>query len=295
MKPQAVLFKRMLAIGVGLIGGSICLSARKQGLVGHTLGYSRKLETTHDALKLGLIDECVTSPGDAGLRSVDAVVLAVPVQQYRRLLTEFLPVLSPNCLVFDAGSTKTDVQAVVDDLESEFPGLRTRFVGVHPIAGGEKNGPIAARADLFLDKNCVLCPGAEVPAATVQKVEAFWQGMGAKISHMNPLEHDEMFGAVSHLPHLLAFAYVAALLNHPKGKVFMKEGGAGFRDFTRIAASSPEMWADIFENNDKALLHMLDGVEATLKTLRLAIETKDRKTLEQALAGAAEYRKHWNT
>lgn len=295
MKPQAVLFKRMLAIGVGLIGGSICLSARKQGLVGHTLGYSRKLETTHDALKLGLIDECVTSPGDAGLRSVDAVVLAVPVQQYRRLLTEFLPVLSPNCLVFDAGSTKTDVQAVVDDLESEFPGLRTRFVGVHPIAGGEKNGPIAARADLFVDKNCVLCPGTEVPAATVQKVEAFWQGMGAKISHMNPLEHDEMFGAVSHLPHLLAFAYVAALLNHPKGKVFMKEGGAGFRDFTRIAASSPEMWADIFENNDKALLHMLDGVEATLKTLRLAIETKDRKTLEQALAGAAEYRKHWNT
>lgn len=290
---KGAIFNRMLAIGVGLIGGSICLAAKKKGLVGHVLGYSRKLETAHAALKLGIVDECIVGPGDSNLRNVDAVVLSIPVRQYKQVLTQFLPVLPPNCLIFDAGSTKSDVALMLNDLEQQFPGLKSRFVLAHPIAGGESHGPAAASADLFEGRNCVLCPLPQTNAAGLKKVENFWVGIGAKLSTMNAMDHDEMFGAVSHLPHLLAFSYVSSVLAHPKGAEFMKEGGAGYRDFTRIAASSPEMWADIFQNNSEALLSMLSGFESNIASLRAAIENNDRATLERILGQASQYRSHW--
>lgn len=288
------LFNRMLAIGVGLIGGSICLGAKKAGLVRHVLGYSRKLDTTHEALALGLIDECVVGPGDANLRNVDAVVLSIPVRQYGQVLSQFLPVVPANCVLFDAGSTKADVLGVLNELEPKFPGLKARFVLAHPIAGGETHGPKAAQAGLFEGKNTVVCPLPETAATALARIESFWKALGARLSHMQAIDHDDMFGAVSHLPHLLAFAYVASVLEHPKGGQYMREGGAGFRDFTRIAASSPEMWADIFQNNSTALLAMLDGFEATIGALRQAIAQGDRKTLEQVLGKAAHYRSQWN-
>lgn len=291
--PKSLLFDRLLAIGVGLIGGSICLASKKQGLAGHVLGYSRRLETSHEALRLGLVDECVAGADDANLRNVDAVVLSIPVQQYQRVLTQFLPVLPPNCLIFDAGSTKSDVLEVLEALEPQFPGLSSRFVLAHPIAGGETHGPAAATATLFQDRSCVLCPLPQTNPAYLSKVERLWSALGARIRHMNAVDHDEMFGAVSHLPHLLAFAYVASVLNHPKGELFMKEGGAGYRDFTRIAASSPEMWADIFQNNSKALLATLGEFERTVGRVRQAIEQSDRKALEQVLVQAANYRSAW--
>ncbi|HEX5487107.1 MAG TPA: prephenate dehydrogenase/arogenate dehydrogenase family protein [Limnobacter sp.] len=292
-KEASPIFKNMLAIGVGLIGGSVCLSARKRGLVRHVLGFSRRLETTHEALRLGLVDECITGPGDFNLRNVDAVVLSIPVQQYRKVLMDFLPVLPASCLIFDAGSTKTDVQAVVDELDLQFPGLKSRFVGVHPIAGGEKQGPSAASPDLFVDRNCIVCASDAVPEGTVAKVESFWNAMGARLSRMNPADHDDMFGAVSHLPHFLAFAYVAALLDTPNGERFMLEGGAGFRDFTRIAASSPEMWADIFQNNATAMLRSLSAFESTIADLRHAIEQGNRSEIEKTLTRASVFRKNW--
>ncbi|HEX4880670.1 MAG TPA: prephenate dehydrogenase/arogenate dehydrogenase family protein [Limnobacter sp.] len=291
--PKPLLFDRLLAIGVGLIGGSICLAAKKHGLVGHVLGHSRKLETAHEALRLGIVDECIVGPGDSNLRSVDAVVLSVPVQQYQQVLTQFLPVLPANCLIFDAGSTKSDVVEVLQTLEPQFPGLSARFVLAHPIAGGESHGPAAAAPHLFEDRNCVICPLPQTQQAHLQKVEQYWTRVGARLRTMNALDHDEMFGAVSHLPHLLAFAYVASVLRHPKGEQFMKEGGAGYRDFTRIAASSPEMWADIFQNNSKALLSTLGEFERTIAQLRQSIEEKDRKALEGTLAQAASYRSAW--
>lgn len=290
-KPKT--FNKLLAIGVGLIGGSICLAARQRGLVGHVLGYSRKLETAHHALRLGIVDECVAGPDDANIRNVDAVVLSIPVQQYKAVLTHFLPVLPANCLIFDAGSTKADVLDVLNELEHAFPGLKARFVPAHPIAGGESHGPAAAVADLFEGRNCVLTPIEQTHSAAVAKVEQFWRALGARVSFMNPNDHDEMFGTVSHLPHLLAFAYVASVLDHPKGAAFMKEGGAGYRDFTRIAASSPEMWSDIFQNNSRALLDALSAFEATTAKLRAAIEQGDRKQLESILSKAAEYRSSW--
>lgn len=288
-----VIFERMLAIGVGLIGGSVCLAAKKNGLVAHVLGYSRKSETTHQALSLGIVDECIVGPDDSSLRAVDAVVLSIPVQQYKQVLTQFLPVLPPNCLIFDAGSTKSDVAHLLDDLELQFPGLKNRFVLTHPIAGGESHGPSAAVADLFEGRNCVVCPLEQTNQASLNKVENFWAGVGAKPSTMNAMDHDEMFGAVSHLPHLLAFSYVSSVLAHPKGAQFMKEGGAGYRDFTRIAASSPEMWADIFQNNSTALLNMLASFEDNISSLRLAIQSKDRATLERILSQASQYRSNW--
>ena len=138
---KGTIFNRMLAIGVGLIGGSICLAAKKKGLAGHVLGYSRKLETAHEALKLGIVDECIAGPGDSNVRNVDVVVLSIPVRQYKQVLTQFLPSLPPNCLIFDAGSTKSDVAVMLDELEPQFPGLKSRFVLAHPIAGGESHGP----------------------------------------------------------------------------------------------------------------------------------------------------------
>lgn len=290
---KGVIFNRMLAIGVGLIGGSLCLGAKENGLVAHVQGYSRKLETSHAALKLGIVDECISGPGDASLRDVDAVVLSIPVQQYSQVLTQFLPVLPPGCLIFDAGSTKSDVAHMLGQLEQQFPGLKSRFILAHPIAGGESHGPSAATATLFEGRNCVLCPLEQTNQESLQKVEKFWTGMGAKTSIMNTRDHDEMFGAVSHLPHLLAFAYVSSVLSHPKGADFMQEGGAGFRDFTRIAASSPEMWADIFQNNSTALLAMLGEFEASIAKLRKAIESEDRATLENVLGQAARYRSDW--
>lgn len=290
---QSKIFNRILVIGVGLIGGSICLAAKKHGLVGHVLGYSRKLETTHQALHLGLIDECVTSPSDANIRHVDAVVLAIPVQQYKAVLTQFLPVLPSQCVFFDAGSTKADVVEVLGELESSFPALRARFVPSHPIAGGESHGPSAAHALLFEGRNCVITPMVQTQANYITKVEQFWLAVGARVRTMNPNDHDEMFGTVSHLPHLLAYAYVASVLSHPKGAQFMKEGGAGYRDFTRVAASSPEMWSDIFQNNSKPLLDALSAFEATIAHMRQAIEQGDRKTLETILSSAAEYRGNW--
>ena len=287
------MFNRMLAIGVGLIGGSICLDAKKTGLAGHILGYSRRLETSHQALRLGIVDVCVTGPGDANVHAVDVVVISIPVRQYKHVLTQFLPVLPANCLIFDAGSTKADVWEVIDELDTQFPGLKARFIPCHPIAGGEANGPAAAVHQLFEAKNCVICPSGDTNPAMLAKVEKFWTALGARFCHMNAVFHDEMFGAVSHLPHLLAFAYVASVLAYPKGEDFMREGGAGFRDFTRIAASSPEMWADIFQTNDAPLLQMLDQFQATLGQLRCAIEQKDRKTLEQVLGHASTYRSAW--
>ncbi len=287
------LFNRLLAIGVGLIGGSLCLAGKRKGLVGHVLGYSRKLETSHHALKLGIVDECIVGPGDSNIRNVDAVVLSIPVRQYKQVLTQFLPVLPPTCLIFDAGSTKSDVFHMLEELEPQFPGLKSRFVLAHPIAGGESHGPAAARADLFEGRNCVLCPLPQTQSSALNKVERFWAGVGAKLSTMNALDHDEMFGAVSHLPHLLAFAYVSGVLAHPKGAQFMQEGGAGYRDFTRIAASSPEMWADIFQNNSHAVLSLLGDFESELARLRAAIEKGDRVLLEKTLSAAANYRSQW--
>lgn len=290
---KSPLFNRLLVIGVGLIGGSACLAAKKAGLVKHVLGFSRRLETSHEALGLGIIDECITGPSDSNLRNVDAVLLAVPVRQYESALRQFLPVLPPNCLFFDAGSTKADVEQVVLALEADFPSLSSRFVGSHPIAGGERHGPSAAKADLFQGKSCVICPTTRSEASRVEKVEKFWGQAGAVLRRMDPLDHDEMFGAVSHLPHLLAYAYVAGVQSHPKGEQFMSEGGAGFRDFTRIAASSPEMWADIFQNNDRALLSMLDRFDDALAFMRKAIENRDREALDSILRRASDYRANW--
>lgn len=293
MANQSPVFRQLLAIGVGLIGGSACLDAKRVGIVKRVFGHSRKLETSHQALGLGIIDEVIADPSDSKLREIDAVLLSIPVKQYKSVLTKFLPVLSPTCIIFDVGSTKADVQGVIDELESTYPGLSARFVGSHPIAGGEKHGPSACVPGLFAGKTCVIAAGAKSKPEAVSKVERFWGFLGANLRHMDPLDHDEMFGAVSHLPHLLAFAYVNSVLSHSKGEKFMAEGGAGFRDFTRIAASSPEMWADIFQSNDVALLRMLDSFEASLLDIRRAIELGKRGELDKLLGQASNYRGNW--
>lgn len=288
-----VMFKRFLVIGVGLIGGSVCKAVRKKGLANHIIGFSRRLETAHEALSLGLIDECVSDPSDPNIKKVDGVFLAIPVGQYEAVLRQFLPVLPPSCLIFDGGSTKHDVAELVQSLSAQFPALPSRFVGSHPIAGGEKHGPSSAVADLFDNKACIICPNEKTEEAKVQAVKRFWEHLGARIQFMNALDHDEMFGAISHLPHFLAFAYIAGVRTHPKGELFMQEGGAGFRDFTRIAASSSEMWADIFQSNHKAMFSMLDRFDQASQDMRKAIEKGDREKLDEILNAVRQYRENW--
>ncbi len=287
------MFKRFLVIGVGLIGGSVCKAIRQKGLVEHILGFSRRLETAHEALSLGLIDECISDPSDANLKKVDAVFLAIPVGQYEVVLRQFLPVLPANCLVFDAGSTKFDVAQLVEQLNHDFPGLNSRFIGAHPIAGSEKHGPSSALANLFESKTCVLCPNKQTEESKLRQVARFWEYLGASTQLMDPKDHDEMFAAISHLPHYLAFAYIAGIQTHPKGELFMREGGTGFRDFTRIAASSSEMWGDIFESNQKAMLEMLDRFDLVSQKMRTAIETGDRERLDQILNTVRVFRESW--
>ena len=287
------LFNRVLAIGVGLIGGSICLGAKQRGLVGHVLGYSRRLETTHEALRLGLIDECVVSPGDSTVRQVDAVVLSIPVRQYKQVLTQFLPVLPANCVIFDAGSTKADVVDMIAELEPQFPGLIARFVPAHPIAGGETHGPAAALPDLFVGKNCVLTPLAGTSAVNLERVAAFWKALGATVNQMQALDHDEMFGTVSHLPHLLAFAAVNALTAQPQGAAYLDMAGPGFRDFSRIAASDASVWRDILNANHAEVLTQVGHFRAALDQFETALKLGDSQTLQHLIQQASDVRSAW--
>lgn len=280
---------KVLIVGVGLIGGSFALALKQAGRVGEVVGIGRHPEALARALELGIVDRVTEDYADA-LRGADLVLLAAPVAQTGAILEALLPHLEPQTIVTDAGSTKCDVvaaaRAVMQDRVDQ-------FVPGHPIAGSESNGPDAALAGLYHGKKCVLTPLPENAAQDVERVAGAWRACGAVIHTLSPEDHDRVFAAVSHLPHLLAYALVDDIAAKPHADLLFQYAASGFRDFTRIAGSSPEMWRDISLANRAALLSELDAYLAQLTSMRAMLAAADGVGLQGIYATAQRARREW--
>lgn len=283
------LIGKLAIFGVGLIGGSFALALREAGAVGEIVGVGRSAENLRAALDLRVIDRIAADAADA-LSGTDLVVLAIPVGQMAAVMRQIAPYLSPETAITDAGSTKQDVVALA---RSELAAHLAAFVPGHPIAGAENSGVTAARTDLFRNRNTVLTPLPENAPAAVQKIAAAWRLCGAQVAQMSAAEHDTIFAAVSHLPHLLAFALVDDIAAKPNAAELFRYAASGFRDFTRIAASSPEMWRDICLANRTALLSELGAYQEQLARLRAMLESSDGAALEQVFQQARQARRQW--
>ncbi len=280
---------RLAIVGAGLIGGSLAAALKQADVVGEVIGLGRRRETLEQAKALGLIDVIADSP--AQLAGADVIVLATPVAQMKTMLAAIAPHLGEKSVLTDAGSTKADIIAEARKiLGKDFP----RFVAGHPIAGAESNGPQAARADLFIGRNVVLCTEAETDPAAIERVTALWQGTGAQVVRMDAARHDRIFAAVSHLPHLAAFALVDDLVARSEAEDYFRFAASGFRDFTRIAGSSPEMWRDIALANREALLAELSGYMNKLGEIATALEKGDAAALETIFSRASKARRDWH-
>ncbi|WP_175051006.1 prephenate dehydrogenase [Paraburkholderia sediminicola] len=290
-------FNKLVIFGVGLIGGSLARALRERGEAAGArtvVGVGRSSASTARALELGVVDETAALGDDAALRAAlsgaDFVLLAAPVAQTQPLLERIAPFLDAGTIVTDAGSTKSDVVASA----RAALGVRIgQFVPGHPIAGREASGPDAALPDLYVNRNVVLCPLPENAPEAVERVAAMWRATGACVREMTPEQHDRVLASVSHLPHVLSFALVEQILNSPDAALKFSFAAGGFRDFTRIAASSPEMWRDVCVANRTALLDELDAYTAVLARLRAAIEAGDGAALEAVFARSRVARSEW--
>jgi len=284
-----VRFGCVAVIGVGLIGGSCALAWKRAGVVDRVIGVGRSRPNLDRAIELGVIDSIAPSVADA-VREADAVLITTPVGQFEALLREVGPALKADAFITDGGSTKQDVVAAARSaLGDRFP----RFVPAHPIAGAERSGVEAARVDLFVDRNIVITPLAETAPDAVDRATALWLATGARLSRLSPGEHDEVFAAVSHLPHALAFALVDMIASCPDGERLFGYAAGGFRDFTRIASSSPEMWRDICVANRDALLRRIDDYQSALTGLRSLVDAGDAAGLEALFTRARDARDAW--
>jgi len=280
-------FDRIVVFGVGLIGGSFALALKQAGEVKQVIGFGRRVETLQRAQALGIID----TMGDASsVAGADLVLIAAPVAQTEMLLREMQPHLQAGTVVTDAGSTKSDViQAARAALGEKI----AQFVPGHPIAGREQNGPEAVLADLYHGKKVVLTALPENSSDSIARVAGAWERCGAFIHYLSAEEHDAVFAAVSHLPHLLAYALVGDIASRQNADRLFQYAASGFRDFTRIAGSSPEMWRDISLANRQALLAELDAYTAQLASLRTMLRSADGAALEQVYARAQSARQSW--
>ncbi len=282
-------FKKVAVLGVGLIGGSFALALKRHSAVAEVVGMGRRRETLDQAQRLGLIDRIADGVADA-VDGADLILVAAPVAQTGTLLSLIAPHLQPGTVVTDAGSTKSDVVAAA---RAALGDKIAQFVPGHPIAGREQNGPDAALSDLYVGKKVILTPLPENSSEQVAKVASAWQQCGALIHQLTPQEHDAVFAAVSHLPHLLAYALVDDIASRPNAERLFQYAASGFRDFTRIAGSSPEMWRDIALANRAALLAELDAYLAQVTELRDLLDKNDGASLEALFGRAQRARQAW--
>ena len=282
-----MLFKRMTIIGVGLIGGSLGLIAREKKLAGEVVGYGPQRGMLQKGVSLGAIDRYALSLAKA-VEGADLIVLATPMGAFEPLCREMVPHLKKGAVVTDVGSVKGSWVARMESILAP----RAFFVGGHPIAGREKSGVEAAERELFQGSRCVLTPTPRTDPDALKKVTAFWEKAGAKVALIDPFDHDQILGAVSHLPHLAAYALMETLV-HPKiarNKPVQFSAG-GLRDFTRIAASSPEMWRDIFLSNREVMVEMIDLFQETVEKIKKKILDGDGEGLLEIFARAREIRR----
>ena len=283
------MFKQLGLIGCGLMGSSFALALQRAGLVGHVRGFSPSSATTALALKMGVIDSVATSAADAAT-GADLVLLAVPVAATRATLQAIATVIDSGTLLMDVGSTKQDVVLVArETLGQRLP----CFVPAHPICGKEVSGVQNADVDLYAGSKVILTPLPETAPTQVALARQLWQALGSHVSQMNPSAHDAAYAAVSHLPHLLAFAMMHSLQAQAEGEQYLALAGSGFRDFTRIAASEPAMWRDIFLANRDELLAQSRQFQASLQALEQLITAGDAAQLHSAIRQSSESRASW--
>lgn len=280
---------KVVIFGVGLIGGSFALALKKQSAVKHIVGVGRNPTTLARALKLGIIDEVGTDLSKT-LDGADLVLIAAPVAQTESILRSIYPHLEKQSIVTDAGSTKNDVVAVARRVLAE---KIAQFVPAHPIAGRESHGPDAALADLYQGKKLVITALSENTNRALNLVANVWQQCGAVPCYLNPTQHDQIFAAVSHLPHLLAYATVNYITQQPDADLCLHYAGSGFRDFTRIAGASAEMWRDISLANRDVLQKELEHYQAQLHRIAIALQNEDGDQLLALFSHAQAVRQHW--
>ncbi len=287
------MLNKLVIFGVGLIGGSVALALKKAGLSTYIVGVGRSEKNLQAALDLGVIDSAQTDIAEA-VAGADLILIATPVAQTANILRSIQPHLQAQTVITDAGSTKSDVLKVAGEiLGAQFD----QFVGGHPIAGAEKSGVAAAKSDLFLGKNVVLTPvfspTPETNIHAVRRASELWKACGANVSEMSAETHDSIFAAVSHLPHLLAFALVNDIASRPNAEQLFSFAASGFRDFTRIAGSSPEMWRDISLANKTALLRDLTAFEQQISQLKQLLNEDNGDGLLALFERASAARNNW--
>ncbi len=273
-------FRKVTIIGVGFMGGSLGLALKKHGLAHEVVGVSHRQVTLDKALELKAIDAGFTDL-QKGVFNADLVVLAAPVQTILQQFSLINPHLKRGCLVTDMGSVKADIVERAESVLSA-PGM---FVGSHPLAGSEKKGVEHANADLFANARCIMTPTARTTPVAKEKIKFLWTKLGSQVEFLPPEDHDKVLAHVSHLPHLLAYALVGAI-----AKEHLSHAPQGLKDSTRIAASSPQVWNDIFLTNPKNVVNALDALVKDLAFLRKAIIQRDQKGLLQYLEKAKEKR-----
>jgi prephenate dehydrogenase len=282
-------FRKIAIFGVGLIGGSFALALKKAGAVEQIVGIGRTAASLSRARELGIIDVAGVSL-ESALHDTDLVLIAAPVAQTESILAAIAPHLRRGTVVTDAGSTKTDVVAAARRALGE---KIAQFIPGHPIAGRELNGPEAAIDDLYVGKKVVLAALPENSDRDIAQVVKAWQKCGAVIHHLTAEKHDCIFAAVSHLPHLLAYALVDDIAKKPHADLLFQYAASGFRDFTRIAGSSPEMWRDITLANRSAVLAELDSYMLQLTQLRQFLMAGDGPAIENIYSNAQHARQSW--
>ncbi len=283
---------KLVVVGVGLVGGSFALALRGAGCVETVVGVGRGHANLDAAVALGIVDRAMAIDTDwtGELADADLVLLATPVAQFPALFAAMAGRLAPHALLTDAGSTKQNVIAAARlHLGAALP----RFVPGHPIAGTEHTGAAAAFATLYRERNVVLTPLPENDPASIARVAALWSACGARVRELDPRTHDRIFAAVSHLPHLLAFTLVDLLAARPDAAEVFRYAASGFRDFTRIAAGSPEMWRDISLANRDALLGEIATYRAELGRIAAMVAANDGAALEAVFTRAANARRAW--
>lgn len=283
------MFKRLALIGCGLMGGSFALALRQAGLVSQICGYSRSERSALRARELGIIDE--VAPGAAlAVRGADLVLLAVPVASTRSTLEALLPGLGAKALVMDVGSTKADVAQAARGAM----GARVhQFMPAHPICGKEVAGVDHADAQLYQGQRVILTPLAEHSAEQIEQARAIWIALGCQVQALSPEAHDRALAAISHFPHLMAFAFMDSLMKQAEGEDFLAVAGPGFRDSTRIAAGDPELWADVLMANAREVLSQSQRMHDSLFELEQLIQRRDHAGLKQLIETVSRRRSRW--
>jgi prephenate dehydrogenase len=283
------MFEQLGLIGCGLMGGSFALALKRAGLVKRVVGYSKSPSTTERARQMGVID--VEAPSALlAVSGADIVLLAVPVAATEATLKAIRHLVTHKTLVMDVGSTKRDV---VDSARRVLRDHVSSFVPCHPVTGKEVSGGDHADPDLYAGKQVILTPIDRTDPDKLARAEELWTALGSHVQRMTPEAHDAAFAAVSHLPHLIAFALMQGIVSQPQGKDFLGLAGPGFRDFTRIAASDPKMWRDILLANGQELLEQSRAFQRALHAMEVMIQAGNGDGLEEVIAKASDARADW--